>query len=73
MAQQVFQQHLQRIGQAGEVTQAGLLRRLDAEIVIALAPDLEGIALFEAVNGHGGFSQKPKMKRRRDQRYSTDG
>jgi hypothetical protein len=69
VAQQILQQHLQRVGQAGKIAQASLLRRLQAEIIIALAPDLEGLARFETVDGHGGYSQK--LRPRRDQRNGT--
>src|SRR5690606_20229455 len=49
-------------GQAAEVAEAGLLGRLQAEIVVALAPNLEGLARLEAIEGHGGFSQRPMLK-----------
>ena len=58
VAQQVFEQHPQREGQAGEVADL-LLDRLEAEIGVAPAADLQRLAGLEAVGmggGHGRYS-----------------
>ena len=53
-AQQVLEQHLQRIGQLRDALQAVLLGGLEAEIGIGLGADLEGLAALEAVERHRG-------------------
>jgi hypothetical protein len=58
VAQQVFQQHLHRIGQLGNSLQTVLLGGGQAVINIGLAADLESLAAFEAVErGHVRKSQ----------------
>ena len=54
-AQQVLQQHLQRIGQLRNALEAVLLGGLQAEIGIGLRTDLEGLLGLEAVEGHRGL------------------
>ena len=80
MAQQVFQQHPQRIGQLGCPLQAVLLGGGQAEIDVLLAADGEGLAALETVEAlrHGSalllggmesglvtFPPKRKAQRRR--------
>ena len=49
-AHQILEQHLHREGQARDVAEPGRLRRrLEAEIIVALAADLEGAAGLQAV------------------------
>ena len=58
VAQQIFQQHLHRIGQLGNSLQTVLLGGGQAVINVGLAADLEGLAAFEAVErGHVRKSQ----------------
>ncbi len=58
VAQQVFQQHLHRIGQLGNSLQTVFLGGGQAVIDIGLATDLEGLLAFEAVErGHVRQSQ----------------
>ena len=55
VAQQVFEQHLQRERQARDVAEPVLLRGLEAEIVETTRADLERPARLETVQGgHGG-------------------
>ena len=49
VAQQIFQQHLHRIGQRGHALQPVLLCRLQREIMVGLASHRELLAGFEAV------------------------
>ena len=55
VAQEVLEQHLQRIGQPGNAGEAVLLRGLEAEVGIGLGADLEGLAALETVEGHRGL------------------
>ena len=63
VAQQVFQQHAQREGQAAEVTDL-LLDRLEAEIGVAPAADLQRLAGLEAVGMGGGHDDTPDDRSR---------
>ena len=66
VAQQVLQQHFQRVGQAREVAEPGLLGRLQAEIIVGLPAHGEGFAGFETIKRcHDGFSQELKRTNRR--------
>jgi hypothetical protein len=57
-AQQIFQQHLHRIGKFGNSLQTVLLGGGQAVIDVGLATDLQGLAAFEAVErGHVRRSQ----------------
>ncbi len=54
VAEQILEQDFQRVGQAGNPLEPVLLGRLQAEIDIGLAADLEGLPAFETVAaGHG--------------------
>ena len=58
VAQQVLQHDLQRERQLRDAGEAVLFGRLEREILVALGPDLERLATFEAVKaGHAGDSE----------------
>ena len=64
-AQQVLEQHLQRVGQPRDVGETVLLGLGQAEIFIRLAADGEGAARFESIEGGCGQDQLLKQSHSR--------
>ena len=54
VAQQIFEQDFERIGQLGNAFEAVLLGRLEAEIAIGLVADLQRLATLEGVERRCG-------------------
>ena len=74
VAQQVFQQHLHRIGQLGNPLQTVLLGGGQAVIDVGLGADLEGLLAFEAVErGHVRNSQFVSYTRQGYQNTVSEG
>ena len=76
MAQQVFQQHLHGNRQPADIAQTRLLGGGDAEIVIALAADLQRAACLQAVQTAGHYIPSvkflPKPQKCRQLAFAAD-